>query len=295
MNYDVFITYPSRFESIASTVCRMLEKYGMKCWLALRNLPSDKKYEDIVGDVIRDSRLVVAISLDPESVLRECRMELIFALSAAKIIVPCRTVDASEDDEEFCCRIETLVGQLVRRERVVSDSVSVETAGHPRIYKEGDYYNVDGKEGIVFEVDSSGMHGKIMAMRDLPEELAWCSDEDPGEIGANWDYDGMKNMEMIMIQWQAEWQQRYPAFAGCAALGADWYLPSKKEFSNLIETQMRLSIQQMVISFNRCRIAAVYWTSSEHDSKNAFYSVSGSDCHFVSKNKLFRVRPVARF
>ncbi len=294
MNYDVFITYPRGIEPIASTVCRMLEKYGMKCWLALRNLPSDEKYEDIVDGVIRDSRLVVAVCLDPESVLRECRMELLLALKTAKIIVPCRAEDASENNEEFCCRIESLVGQLVRRERVATDPVSVESTDHPGIYKEGDYYNMDGTEGVVFEVDSSGMHGKIMAMRDLPEELAWCLDDELGKVGAEWDDDGMRNMEMI--QQQPEWQQRYPAFAGCAALGEGWYLPSRKEFANLFEVQRLLPKQQQTeIGFNHCHIVDAYWTSSEHDSKDAFCSFSGSNRIFESKSKLFWVRPVAKF
>lgn len=47
-----------------------------------------------------------------------------------------------------------------------------------RTYKIGDYYHENGKEGIVFEVDATGRHGKIMAMHDLSEKLAWCTKEE---------------------------------------------------------------------------------------------------------------------
>ena len=102
-----------------------------------------------------------------------------------------------------------------------------------RTWKVGDYYNVDGKEGVVFWVDETGKHGKIVSLDQA--EKQWCTDDEylKGLTGiASDDYDGMKNLQSI--QKISGWRNKYPAFAWCADHGDGWYLPAIKELELLL-------------------------------------------------------------
>ena len=100
------------------------------------------------------------------------------------------------------------------------------------VYKVGDYYNVNGKEGVVFWVDETGRHGKIVSLVESGGQ--WSSDvtECRTFIGATNETDGAKNM--AVVKQIADWESKYPVFAWCAELGEDWYLPAIKELELLL-------------------------------------------------------------
>ena len=97
-------------------------------------------------------------------------------------------------------------------------------------YKVGDYYNENGKEGVVFEVTPDGKHGKIIGTQS-PKKMEWASDKSAYKrlIGANSWTDGAYNM--AIVQAIPDWQSKYPAFKWCADLGEGWYLPACGELS----------------------------------------------------------------
>ena len=96
-------------------------------------------------------------------------------------------------------------------------------------YKVGDYYNENGKEGVVFEVTDRGRHGKIVSMIQSSEALQWRSDnvEQKTLIGAASKTNGAANMAVVKSI--PNWESKYPAFKWCAELGEGWYLPAKEE------------------------------------------------------------------
>ena len=97
--------------------------------------------------------------------------------------------------------------------------------GRNGVYKVGDYYNVNGKEGVVFYVDDTGRHGKILSMIQS-SELQWSSSYSE-LIGASSKTNGAANMQAV--QQRPNWRTDYPAFAWCANLGSGWYLPAIEE------------------------------------------------------------------
>ena len=102
-----------------------------------------------------------------------------------------------------------------------------------RTWKVGDYYNVDGKEGVVFWVDETGKHGKIVSMDQ--RELRWCTDDEYNKklTGIATDSsNGLNNLRSIMKI--AGWKDKYPAFAWCADHGDGWYLPVIEELKELL-------------------------------------------------------------
>ncbi|MBR3847283.1 MAG: toll/interleukin-1 receptor domain-containing protein, partial [Alistipes sp.] len=112
--------------------------------------------------------------------------------------------------------------EKAERERLAREAAN-------KTYKVGDYYNVNGKEGVVFYVDETGKHGKIVSMTQSSKRFQWSSNESEQKrlIGASSKTNGAANMRAV--QQRPNWRADYPAFAWCARLGAAWYLPAIEE------------------------------------------------------------------
>lgn len=165
---------------------------------------------------------------------------------------------------------EEVVEEVV--EEVLVDEVSVQEEktniiddgkGRNGVYQVGDYYDDGTKQGVVFEVDESGRHGKIVSLNEA--ELQWCSEEEfdrDVETGATDKTNGRNNQ--LRIEKIADWRTKYPAFAWCADQGEGWYLPAETEiekmthqleFVDAVNKTMRLCGGEMFSGW--------YWCSSE--------------------------------
>ena len=125
-------------------------------------------------------------------------------------------------------------------------------------YRIGDYYNENGKEGVVFEVDATGKHGKIISVAYSGYDKAWAlGAEQKRFIGATDAYDGEKNM--AVVKRQSNWRNNYPVFAWCASLGDGWYLPAKEEWKVIYSLKSKLE------SKLKHKIDVFFWTSTENN------------------------------
>ncbi len=136
-----------------------------------------------------------------------------------------------------------------------------------KIYKIGELYDDGTKRGIVFEVTANGKHGKILS---FPETyLRWATKDSANQrIGATSTSDGALNM--LAVQAIEGWQEKYPAFAWCAELGEDWYLPAKEEIEVLQIFEVRNAVKS---ALKRCGHPTFgnwfqfksYWSSTESE------------------------------
>lgn len=94
----------------------------------------------------------------------------------------------------------------------------------------GDYYNENDKEGVVFWVDETGKHGKIVSLTES-SFLQWSSDKafQKNFVGCFSSHRGGQNMDVIMKI--LGWREKFPAFTWCADLGEGWYLPAEEELA----------------------------------------------------------------
>lgn len=139
-----------------------------------------------------------------------------------------------------------------------------------RTWKVGDYYNVDGKEGVVFWVDETGKHGKIVSMDQ--RELRWCTDDEYNKklTGIATDSsNGLNNLRSIMKI--AGWKDKYPAFAWCADHGDGWYLPVIEELKELLlnyevhfKVNGTLEQKRGSVMYSKGD-SSWYWSSTEED------------------------------
>ena len=134
-----------------------------------------------------------------------------------------------------------------------------------KTYKVGDYYDDGKKQGVVFEVSADGKHGKIVSLEESIA-LTWSS-ETPRCIGTDSKHDGAYNM--AKVKQIADWREKYPAFAWCADLGEDWYLPAIEELKLFtLNGEIRDAINRTLSQVKDKKSAPItdyygYWSSTE--------------------------------
>ena len=87
MGYDVFISYSAENQCVANAVYRALEKHGIKCRIAPRDIPVGVKYEDIINNAIKNCRIFIIIFSESASLSRKVKLELNVASDKEKPII----------------------------------------------------------------------------------------------------------------------------------------------------------------------------------------------------------------
>ncbi|MBE6202738.1 MAG: DUF1566 domain-containing protein [Rikenellaceae bacterium] len=149
-------------------------------------------------------------------------------------------------------------------------------------YKVGDYYNVNGKQGVVFEVCDNGRHGKIVSLDDA--FLRWCTFEQYDkeiDLGLRDENNGKVNTDKVM---QRRDSDQYPAFVWCRNKGADWYLPAYDELKAIYNSKSKIN---STLAKYDAELNGWYWSSTEYEDypeSRAWY-VYMSDGYTVDGSK----------
>ncbi len=307
MNHDVFISYSSRNKPTALALCHVLEEHRIKCWMAPRDIPAGADYGDVIDEAIVACRLFVLVFSEPASISQWVKGELNLAFSEKKIIIPYRIdetplkgamrlilnqthwVDAYPDAEskfgELVEAAERFLGRPAGGASRTEPVVPLSVPAPMRRYKVGDYYNENGKEGVVFEVDKTGLHGKIVGLKH-GDSIKWCSTTEYRKnvlTGATDRSDGMRNQRLI--EHLAGWRENYPAFAWCAEQGKGWYLPAIGELETLVvNNAINKAVNRTLVRhggnglFDREeRYDYSYWSSSSEYEESAWMATIGRD------------------
>lgn len=186
-------------------------------------------------------------------------------------------------------------------EQIKTDSIKVATerAETEKTYKVGDYYNDGIKEGVVFYVDATGKHGKIVSLTQ--KELPWCTEaqyDKKIEVWSTSETDGKANTDKVMARADS---REYTAFVWCRNMGKSWYLPAIEELILLLGND---SVYDAVNKTLEGRGAKKmdklwYWSSTESaiDAGFCAWSVGmrNGDTGNDSKYSNFCVRAVSAF
>ena len=143
---------------------------------------------------------------------------------------------------------------------VVEDTV-------PSEWSVGDYYNLNGVEGIVFRVSADGASGKVVS---LDESLKYWAVDASVKTFANREDDGKYNTSTVCGMY--DYPANYPAFEWCVSKGEGWYMPAVDELlevygnKDLIDAAMKAHGGEPLPS--------TCWSSTEsfeYPDENAFY------------------------
>ena len=169
-------------------------------------------------------------------------------------------------------------------------SVSVTQSG--KRYKVGDYYNENGKEGVVFDVWDGGRHGKIVCMDET--KTRWDTRIPTKYIThADSEYDGNANTDKIMARSDRDY---FPAFTWCRAKGDGWYLPVKSELETI--NKNKKAINATLSDYGAIPLSGSYsyWLSTENGEFYAWSVYLGSgDTYNRKKYGTSYVRAVSAF
>lgn len=173
--------------------------------------------------------------------------------------------------------------------------------GRDGVYQAGDYYKSDDKEGVVFWVDETGTHGKIISLDQA--SLQWCTDKQFAlaiSTKATNEQEGIKNTNRVMRRSDYE---EYPAFTWCRNKGKEWYLPTVAELKTLsenceavnatLEKREATKIKKGFFSSDG------YWSSQEKSHKTdysaCFVWMFGGGVNDAVKSERYNVRAVSKF
>jgi hypothetical protein len=153
--------------------------------------------------------------------------------------------------------------------------------------------------GVVFWLDSTGLHGLVCAFSDYETEVEWgCYPTDlpnvpnvpfngyiPVGVGAEIG-DGFNNTFDILQDCPTA-----PAALAARSLGPEWFLPSAKELNQMYIHQTTL---EAVAGFEE--FSSDYWSSTEKDHISAWNQYLGTGYQITSnKNVPYNVRAVRAF
>lgn len=257
----------------------------------------ENDYEDILTIellAVKAEREAVAAKAEEERLAREKaereRIEREKRLAEAQ-----RRVEAEKQ-----AKAERLAREREERERIARNKIAING-----IFEVGDYYNDGKKQGVVFEVDATGRHGKIVSLNQS-RELPWCSrDEFQRSIKteANYINDGQQNQHII--ERIEAWREKYPAFQWCADQGKGWYLPAVGELEILLLNRETCNaVNRTLDAIGEKRLffgSGYYWASTEARFGDKYTVAKCVSCYKPSitvcykHGNLFEVRAVSAF
>ena len=88
--HDVIISYSNKDKKIADAACFLLEKEGIRCWIAPRNIVPGKEWGEAIVDAIEESHAMLLIFSSSSDQSPQVRREVERAVANEKPIIPFR-------------------------------------------------------------------------------------------------------------------------------------------------------------------------------------------------------------
>src|ERR1700756_3081852 len=90
MAHDVFISYSTEDKPPADAVCTILEKNGVRCWIAPRDIMPGADWGESIVNGIRTSRVLLLVFSTSANQSRQIKREVEIAADGDVTIVPLR-------------------------------------------------------------------------------------------------------------------------------------------------------------------------------------------------------------
>jgi TIR domain-containing protein/uncharacterized protein DUF4189 len=103
----IFITYSSKDQKVARTICTALENRGLICWISARNVKPGQNYQEQIVRAIRTARVMVLVFTANANNSNEIKKELALASQNNLVVIPVRIEDVAPNEAfayEFATR-----------------------------------------------------------------------------------------------------------------------------------------------------------------------------------------------
>ena len=95
MTHDVFISYSSRDKAASDAACHVLERNGLRCWIAPRDITAGLPYAEAIMDGIAASKVLVLIFSRHADTSAQVGREVERAISKGRTVIPFRIEDVA--------------------------------------------------------------------------------------------------------------------------------------------------------------------------------------------------------
>jgi len=104
---QIFITYSSKDQKVARTLCTALENRGLACWISSRDVKPGQNYQEQIVKAIRATKIMVLVFTANANNSNEIKKELALASQNNLIVIPVRIEDVTPSEAfayEFATR-----------------------------------------------------------------------------------------------------------------------------------------------------------------------------------------------
>jgi hypothetical protein len=103
---QIFITYSSKDQKVARTICTALENRGLVCWISARNVKPGQNYQEQIVRAIRTAKIMVLVFTANANNSNEIKKELALASQNNLLVIPVR-IDDVVPNEAFAYEFAT--------------------------------------------------------------------------------------------------------------------------------------------------------------------------------------------
>ncbi|WP_210245068.1 toll/interleukin-1 receptor domain-containing protein [Methylobacterium haplocladii] len=93
MQHDVFISYSSKDKPAADAACNVLERNGIRCWIAPRDIVGGKSWAEAIVAAIKSSKVLLLVFSKQSNKSQQVAREVERAISAGIPVIPFRIED----------------------------------------------------------------------------------------------------------------------------------------------------------------------------------------------------------
>jgi Flp pilus assembly protein TadD len=89
----IFITYSSKDQKVARSICAALENRGLPCWISSRNVKPGQNFQEQIFEAIRGAKIMVLVFTANANNSNEIKKELALASQNNLVVIPVRVED----------------------------------------------------------------------------------------------------------------------------------------------------------------------------------------------------------
>jgi hypothetical protein len=107
MSAEVFISFASQDDKVASTICKAIENRGFKCWISTRDIQPGENFQSSIVRAIRGAKVLLLVFTSNSNRSEEMTKELALASQQKLMVVPLRVENVTPSDAfayEFATR-----------------------------------------------------------------------------------------------------------------------------------------------------------------------------------------------
>lgn len=303
---DIFISYSRADIEAAMVFYKAFTDEGWSIWIDQTGIETGDAFKHKITDAIESCKVFVFLSSKSSNASKWVANEIGVAMALDKPVIPVK-LDGARYNKEVLLDLVNLdyidyykdkavgmakvisslrkkIGPGKKADHMVETSPKKDSplitmglyAGSfayledDKKYAIGDVITIGNQSGVVFYLDASGKHGKIVSTDSTIKQ--WCTKNEyllHRETNAVSDDDGTDNLKHI--QQFPDWEKSYPAFKWCSKKGEGWYLPTIEELRLLAKHKDEIAEKMGGIDEKKW-----YWSSEEESVYSAKYF------HFMS-------------